>query len=150
MKHLKLAMVALFLFFSGRVQADCSGICTWFTTVFQNADDVIEYVLVEGQELFADVVRSTITSLEQMYKEDPDAFQKFISLCFENSGSPIPAEILDWLKKFNLVQSDATISDVVKLVVGLVVHRENGAIKISSFDDFVKNKNVRVKKVRIE
>jgi hypothetical protein len=129
----------------------CGGFVGKVCDVMASPKEAIEYVVIEGQELFVDLVKGTISSLVQMYNENPESFDDFINLCIANSENTIPSDLLEWLKKFGVVQNDAKISDIIKMIVAMSIERRSdGSVKIWTLDDLVKEKFVRVSKRRVE
>lgn len=96
--------------------------------------------VLELQEIAAAGFEQVLTSLSTMYSQNPEAFVRFFTLCIQETNSPVPTEILDVLKTFNLVDDNAQISDLVRLVILWAVEKEdNGTIKIWSLDDLIKD-----------
>ncbi len=116
----------------------CGG---WLSSVIASNQDTFNYLVVEGQTLFKGVVKGTIKSLVQLYFEHPTECMMFVSSCLNDSSDPLPDRILDLLKTFNLIQSDARVSDVVKLVVSMVVEKDSatGQLVIWSLDNLIKD-----------
>lgn len=109
------------------------------------AQTVFTYVVIEGQEYFKSLVKTTIKSLITLQAQHPEIFDAYITYCLDGIQGSFSDKVINVLKQFNLIQSDASVSDAIKTIVSMAIEKlDNGDTKIWSLDELIKDNWVSV------
>ncbi len=116
----------------------CGSVKEWLDTFVAHHQNQVEYVDVKGEALFNAVVQSVIQSLKQLCVEDQTVFIQFVNRCLNVIVADLPVDTITLLNKFNLVQSDGTISPTIQNIVSMSVERlDDGSVDVWSFVDLL-------------